>query len=209
LPYVIYHGRVERSRREEYTEATRRALLDSAAAAFVERGYADASLDDIARSARLTKGALYHHFSGKQDLFRAVFEEVEAEMIQEVLRAGEHEADQWRRLLAGIGAFLDVCTMPRYRRIALEEGPTALGWDRWREIDERYSLALVRTPLARLMRAGVLQERPVDLMARVVLAALTEAGMAVAVASDRQGARRDAEDLITSLLAGFRTVPAG
>ena len=198
-----------RSRREEYTEATRRALLDSAATAFVERGYAEASLNDIARSARLTKGALYHHFAGKQDLFRAVFEEVEAEMIQEVRRAGEHEPDQWRRLLAGIRSFLDACTTPRYRRIALEEGPAALGWDRWREIDERYSLALVRTPLARLMQAGVLQERPLDLMARVVLAALTEAGMAVAAASDRQAARHDAEELVTALLAGFRTASSG
>lgn len=197
-----------RSRREEYTEATRRALLDSAAAAFVERGYTEASLEDIARAARLTKGALYHHFSGKQDLFRAVFEEVEAEMIDGVRRAGEHEPDQWRRLLAGIRAFLDACTTPRYRRIALEEGPAALGWDRWREIDERYSLALVRTPLARLMRAGILQERPVDLVARVVLAALTEAGMAVAGAPDRQAARRDADELITALLTGFRTAQA-
>ena len=201
-------GPVTRSRRAEYTEATRRALLDSAATAFVERGYAEASLDDIAHGARLTKGALYHHFAGKQDLFRAVFEEVEAEMIREVRHAGEHESDQWRRLLAGVGAFLDACTTPRYRRIALEEGPAALGWDRWREIDERYSLALVRTPLARLMRAGILQERPVDLMARVVLAALTEAGMVIAAAADRQAARRDAEDLISALLAGFLTAAA-
>jgi len=199
---------VTRSRREEYTEATRRALLDSAAAAFVERGYVEASLDDIARGARVTKGALYHHFAGKQDLFRAVFEEVEAEMIRDVRSAGEDEPDQWRRLLAGIGAFLDACTRPRFRRIALEEGPGALGWDRWREIDERYSLVLVRVPLARLMRAGIIQVRPVDLMARVVLAALTEAGMAVAAATDREAARRDAEDLVTALLAGFRTPPS-
>jgi AcrR family transcriptional regulator len=197
-------GLVTGSRRDEYTEATRRALLDSAAAAFVERGYAEASLDDIARGARLTKGALYHHFAGKQELFRVVFEEVEAEMIRDVRRAGEDEPDTWRRLLAGIRAFLDVCTTPRFRRIALEEGPAALGWDRWREIDERYSLALVRAPLARLMRAGVLQQRPVDLLARVVLAALTEAGMAVAAAADRQAARREAEELVTALLEGFR-----
>jgi len=194
-----------RSRREEYTESTRRALLDSAAAAFVERGYAEASLDEIARSARLTKGALYHHFSGKQDLFRAVFEEVEAEMIAAVLRAGADEPDQWRRLLAGIRAFLDACTTPRYRRIALEEGPAGLGWNRWREIDHRYSLRLVRTPLDRLMSAGVLRPQPVDLMARAVLAPLTEAGMAVAAADDRDAARREAEDFVTALLSGFRT----
>lgn len=194
-----------RSRRDEYTEATRRALLDSAAAAFVEHGYARASLEEIARNARLTKGALYHHFAGKQDLFRAVFEEVEAEMIQEVLRAGSGEPDPWLRLLAGIRGFLDVCLTARFRRIALEEGPAALGWHRWREIDQRYSLALVRTPLARLMSAGVLRPQPVDLMARVVLAVLSEAGMAVAAAADRGAARREAEELITALLSGFRT----
>ena len=193
-----------RSRREDYTEATRRALLDSAAEAFVDRGFVDASLDEIARAARLTKGALYHHFAGKQDLFRAVFEEVEAEMIEAIRLAGAHESDPWRRMLAGIGAFLDVCLMPRYRRIALEEGPTALGWDLWRQIDEHYSLALVRAPLARLMRAGVLRPQPLDLMARVVLAALTEAGMAVAAAADRPAARREAETLLVELLTGFR-----
>jgi len=195
---------VARSRREDYTEATRRALLDSAAEAFVDRGFVDASLDEIARAARLTKGALYHHFAGKQDLFRAVFEEVEAEMIEAIRLAGAHESDPWRRMLAGIGAFLDVCLMPRYRRIALEEGPTALGWDLWRQIDEHYSLALVRAPLARLMRAGVLRPQPLDLMARVVLAALTEAGMAVAAAADRPAARREAETLLVELLTGFR-----
>ena len=80
--------------------------------------------------------------------FGGVFEEVEAEMIEAVVRAGADEPNQWRRLLAGIRAFLDACTTPRYRRIALEEGPAALGWNRWREIDHRYSLRLVRTPLA-------------------------------------------------------------
>jgi AcrR family transcriptional regulator len=195
---------VARSRREDYTEATRRALLDSAAEAFVDRGFADASLDEIARAARLTKGALYHHFAGKQDLFRAVFEEVEAEMIEAIRLAGAHESDPWRRLLRGIGAFLDACLTPRYRRIALEEGPTALGWDLWRQIDEHYALALVRAPLAHLMRVGVLRPQPLDLMARVLLAALTEAGMAVAAAPDRPAARLEAEALLVELLTGFR-----
>jgi AcrR family transcriptional regulator len=203
MKYTINFA-VARSRREDYTEATRRALLDSAAEAFVDRGFADASLDEIARAARLTKGALYHHFAGKQDLFRAVFEEVEAEMIEAIRLAGAHESDPWRRLLAGIGAFLDACLMPRYRRIALEEGPTALGWDLWRQIDEHYSLALVRAPLAHLMRVGVLRPQPLDLMARVLLAALIEAGMAVAAAPDRPAARREAEALLVELLTGFR-----
>jgi len=193
-----------RSRREEYTEATRRALLESAAEAFVDRGFSDTSLDDIARAARLTKGALYHHFAGKQDLFRAVFEEVEMEMIEAIRQAASEETDPWQQMLAGIGAFLDACLRPRYRRVALEEGPTALGWDQWRQIDEHYSLALVRAPLARLMRLGVLRPQPLDLTARVLLAALTEAGMAVAAAPDRPAARREAEALLVELLSGLR-----
>jgi AcrR family transcriptional regulator len=193
------------SRRAEYTEATKRALLDSAAAAFQERGFADASLDDIAHSARLTKGALYHHFASKQSLFQAVFEEVERELVEAIRRAGAGEPDPWRRLMAGIGAFLDACLEPRYRRIVLEEGPAALGWQGWREIDERYAMPLVRIPLARLMSAGVLRHHPPELLARVVLAALTEAGLAVAAAPDRPVARAQAQTLITELLSAFRT----
>src|SRR5207237_5538535 len=124
----------------------------------------------------LARGALYHPVGGKQGLFRGVVEEVEAEMIAAVRQAGAEERDPWRRMLGGIGAFLDACLTPRYRRIVLQEGPAALGWNRWREIDERYALALVRAPLARLMNAGVLRRQPVGLLARVVLAALTEAG---------------------------------
>jgi AcrR family transcriptional regulator len=198
-----------RSRREEYSEATRRALLDSAAGAFVDRGFSGASLDEIAASARVTKGALYHHFGSKRDLFQAVFEEVEAELIEEIRQASRKEADPWQTFLAGIRAFLGACLQLRYRRIALEEGPAALGWDLWREIDERYALALVRAPLARLMRLGVLRQQPVDLLARVILAALTEAGMAVAAAEDRDTARSEAEGLVVELLSGFRTDRAG
>ena len=170
----------------------------------MDRGFADASLDDIAGAARLTKGALYHHFAGKQDLFRAVFEEVEAEMIEAVRQAASEANDPWQQMLAGIGAFLDACLMQRYRRIVLEEGPAALGWDQWRQIDERYSLALVRAPLARLMRLGVLRPQPLNLLARVLLAALTEAGLAVSATPDRRAARREAEALLVELLTGLR-----
>jgi AcrR family transcriptional regulator len=185
-------------------EATRRALLDSAAEAFVARGFAEASLDDIAGAARLTKGALYHHFASKQGLFRAVFEEVEAELVEAVRDAWGDERDTWIRLVAGVGAFLDACLTPRYRRIALEEAPAALGWQRWRELDQEYARVLVRAPLARLMSTGVLARRPVDLLERILLGALTEAGMAIASAGDREAARRDAESLLVELLSALR-----
>ncbi|MBO0683711.1 MAG: TetR family transcriptional regulator [Candidatus Dormibacteraeota bacterium] len=193
------------SRRQEYTEATRRALLDSAAAAFVAKGYADTSVEDVARGARLTKGAVYHHFSGgKRELFRAVLEEVREELGASLRAAETAEPDPWRRLLAGVGAFLDACMTERYRRIALEEAPAALGWDFVRELDSEYARALFG-PLAGLIDAGVIRPEPVELLARVVLAAIGAAGRAVAGASDRKVARREAQALLEQLLSGLRT----
>ena len=194
------------SRRQEYTEATRRALLDSAAAAFVARGYADTSVDDVARGARLTKGAVYHHFGGgKRELFRAVLEEVRAELGVSILAAVEAEADPWRRLLAVFGAFLDACMTERYPRIALEEAPAALGWDSVREADAEYARGL-SLQLAALIDAGVIRPEPVDLLARVILAAVGEAGRVVADASDPDAARREADALLVQLLSGLRPV---
>ena len=191
-------------RRQEYTEATRRALLDSAAAAFVARGFAETSVDDIARGARLTKGAVYHHFGGgKRELFRAVYQEVREELRASLVAAEAAESDPWRRLIAGVGAFLDACMNERYRRIALEEAPAALGWDFVRELDAEYSQAL-RAPIAGLIDAGVIRPEPVELLARVLLVAVGEAGRAVAGASDREVARREAEALLEQLLSGLR-----
>jgi AcrR family transcriptional regulator len=192
------------SRRNEYTEATRRALLDSAAAAFVAQGYADASLDDIAHAARLTKGAVYHHFGGKRDLFRAVFDEARAELGASLRAAEAGEPDPWQRLRAGVRVFLEACLTERYRRIVLEEAPAALGGHLVREVDAETAQGL-RAPLTGLMVAGVIRPEPVDLLARVLLAAIGEAGRTVAAAPDGDAARRDAEALLSRLLAGLRT----
>ncbi|MBO0830341.1 MAG: TetR/AcrR family transcriptional regulator [Actinobacteria bacterium] len=194
------------SRRDEYTEATRRALLDSAAAAFTDKGYAATSLEDIARATRLTKGAVYHHFSSKQDLFRAVYDEVWTEFATSLRRAAEDAADPWQRLLAGIRVSLDACLTPRFRRIVLDEAPAALGWQTWRDIESQRA-QLLNQPLADLERAGIINPQPLDLMARVVLAMTGEAARAIADAPDPTTARRDAEALLTSLLAGLRTKP--
>jgi len=196
------------ARQAERREATQGAILAAALRLFGESGFASVSVDEIAAAAGVAKGAVYHHFPSKEALFEAVFERAAEQLQQRVHAGAAGSGDRLRAMAAGARAYFEACAQPPFERIILKDGPAVLGWDRWREIDERYSLALVRTPLARLMRAGVLRERPVDLMARVVLAMLTEAGMAVAAASDRQAARRDAEDLITCLLAGFRTAPS-
>ncbi len=197
-------GDVAVSRRDEYSEATRRGLLDSAAEAFARKGYADASLDEIARAARLTKGAVYHHFGGKRNLFLAVYDEVHGEFTTGMQRAAEQVTDPWESFLAGIRVFLDACLTTRFRRIALDEAPAALGWHAWREIEGQRARMLAE-PLAELMRAGILKPEPAVLLARVVQGMVGEAGRAIAEAPDQGAARRDAEALVMGLLASLRT----
>src|SRR3954451_3302010 len=125
------------SRRAEYSASTRRALVDVAEQLFTEQGYAATSLDAIVAAADVTKGALYHHYSGKQALFEAVFEATEEAAVQHITREIRKVKDPWERATVGVRAFMEVCQQPRFRRIVMQEGPVALGFDRFREADER------------------------------------------------------------------------
>jgi AcrR family transcriptional regulator len=193
-----------KSRREEYTEATRRALLDSAMALFEERGYAATSIEDVVRGARVTRGALYHHFRSKQELFEAVYEELERDIVDRIGASLGSHPDPWSQALAGIDVYLDACTEPRYQRIVLAEGPAALGYEHWRELNEHHSMGLVRAMLELLMDSGDIRRQPVELPARVLFSALAETGLAVAAAADRAEARRQAGELTRRLLESLR-----
>lgn len=198
-----------KSRRQEHTEATRWALLESAEALFVERGYAGTSVEDVVRAARLTSGALYHHFRGKRELFEAVFDDVEAAAIARVgdvaLGAGSPAAV----LDAGLEVFLDLCLEPRFRRIVVQEGPVALGWDRWRELEARSSLGLLQVVLDGLAAEGGLRVASTELLARTLFGALLEAGLAVGTAEDPVAARADAGEVLRALVSGTLARPSG
>src|SRR4051794_36544351 len=111
------------SRRQQYSASTKRALVDVAEELFTQHGYAATSLDAIVAGAQVTKGALYHHFSGKQALFEAVFERVESDAARAIQQALEGRPDPWEKATAGLRAFLQVVREPRYRRIVIQEGP--------------------------------------------------------------------------------------
>ncbi|NBM17948.1 TetR/AcrR family transcriptional regulator [Streptomyces sp. GC420] len=193
-------------RREQYAESTRRALLDTGLGLFTERGYANVSAEELVRAAGLSRGALYHHFErGKQGLFVAVFEELEVRASRRVRDAMAGESDPWRRALAGVEAFLAICTDPDYREIVLLQGPIALGWQRWRELDQRHLHGQLRAGLAALRDLGLVQDHPTDLMAAAVYGALTEISVAIATADDPARARERAGLLVRSLLEGLRT----
>ncbi len=139
---------------QQYSASTKRALVDVAEELFTEHGYAATSLDAIVAGARVTKGALYHHFSGKQALFEAVFERVETDAAETIQKALKGQRDPWEKALAGLRAFLEVVQEPRYRRIVIQEGPAVLGYERYREQEERSTFAIVLDIVRSVLGAG-------------------------------------------------------
>ena len=193
-----------KDRKAERSAQTRRLLLDVARRLFAEHGYAGTATEQVVQQAGVTRGALYYHFRNKQDLFRAVVEDLQEELMQRLLAAAAAEADPWQRLRAGMHAFLDACREPAIRRIVLLDAPSVLGWAAWREIDARYGFGLLRAVLQGLMDAGLLEPQPVEPLAHVLLGALSEAGMVIAQADDVEAARDAVGASLDRLVRGLR-----
>jgi AcrR family transcriptional regulator len=192
------------SRKAEQSDATRSTLLSVARGLFTEHGYATTSTNEIADRAGVTRGALYHHFAAKDDLFRAVFEQLEAEIAEQVARAALAGSDPLEQLRLGCRAFLDACLDPAVQRIVLLEGPGVLGWDTWQEIEERYGYGLVATGVEAAITAGMFEQQPVEPLAHVLFGALAQAGLVVARADDPGAARTQMEAATDRLLDGLR-----
>jgi AcrR family transcriptional regulator len=192
------------SRKAEQSDATRSALLVAARRLFTDHGYAATSTNEIVERAGVTRGALYHHFPAKYDLFRAVFEQLEAELVDQVARVALAGSDALEQLRLGCGAFLDICLDPAVQRIVIVEGPAVLGWERWHEIEERYGHGLVVAGVAAAVDAGLVERQPVEPLANVLFGALAQAGMVVARSDDPGAARTDMETAMDRLLDGLR-----
>lgn len=189
------------SRRRAQADSTRARLVTIARRHFAERGYADASTVTILADAGLARGGLYHHFPDKRALFRAVFERVEEDLVDEVVRAAyaEPAAPLPERLPRGVRAFLAAAARPEVQRIVLTDAPAVLGQRAWRELDDRYGLRLIRRVLRQGVAEGVLPERPVRPTARLLLAALNEAASVVAQADDPAAAIDEMTDAVLAL----------
>jgi AcrR family transcriptional regulator len=201
-------AQVHRGRQAERSEATRKALVDVGRKLFAKRGYADVGTEEIVRRAGVTRGALYHHFSGKEDLFRAVAEQVEEETTRRSAEAALAHQDPWDQQNAGWNAFLDACLDPSVQRIILLDAPSVLGPKVWREIASKYGLALVQFSLQSLVDAGLIEQQPVDPLAHLVIGALSEAAVVIAQAEDTEAARVEMGAALERLMAGLR-VDAG
>ena len=190
--------------RPDRGEATRDALLAAARALFTERGYAEVGTEEVVRRAGVTRGALYHYFRDKQDLFRAVFEQTEAEIMQTIIARVEGLTDPMEELAVGVSAFLDACGDPTLMRIGLRDAPGVLGWEEWREIGNRHGLGLVTGALGWAMDEGQIARADVRTLGHLLLAALAEASLLIASADDPGAAREEVERTLMMLLDGLR-----
>jgi AcrR family transcriptional regulator len=192
-----------KSKKVQQGEMTRHALLDAARTLFGERGYAATSLDEVAQAAKVTKGALYHHFEGKQELFGAVYEQVKREVSERAATAFL-EPDPWLDLCAGCQAMLDAHLDPLVQRIVLQDAQAVLDADTIRRVDTRYGAVVLRGALRRAIRAGVIRALPLKTLALMLTGAILEGCMAIADSEDPIRARDEAGDVLTSILEGLR-----
>ncbi len=192
----------------ERTAQTRAALIASARRLFGSEGFAEVGAERVARAAGMTRGALYHQFTDKADLFAAVLDQVEAEIAQRVANSvvGLDPNDTAGMLLAGANAWLDASSEPELQRIVLLDGPSVLGWDRWREICLRHTVGLIAALLQDGIDRGSLPAQPVQALTHVLVGAVDEAALYIAQAEDPATARADM-DLVLRRLTLALTAP--
>ncbi|MBV8159634.1 MAG: TetR/AcrR family transcriptional regulator, partial [Acidimicrobiia bacterium] len=170
---------------------------------FTERGYAGVGTEEIVQRAGVTRGALYHHFAGKAELFRAVYERLEQRVVARVEEAVAGLTDPLAVLQRGADAFLDACLEPAVQRVVLLEGPAVLGWKTWHQIDMAYGLGLVTAVLEVAVQTGAIAPAPVEPLAHILLGGLNEGAMLMAGSPDPEDARRRTGEALRLVIDGL------
>jgi AcrR family transcriptional regulator len=198
-----------RRSQQDRSSSTRSALETAARELFAERGYQAVPADEIVKAAGVSRGALYHHYGDKQGLFRAVFENVERELTEEISTAQAGAPDVMSGALTALGGYFDACERPEVRQIVLVAGPAVLGLRTWHEIEAKYGLGLVIEAFEQAIEQGVIAPQPVEMLARLVLSAMAEAALLIADAEDPVRARAEAEQALGTWLAGLVSTGSG
>jgi len=193
-----------KSRQAENSAATRSALLKVARKLFAGRGYTETATEEVVRRARVTRGALYHHFKDKQDLFKAVLHEEQLKLAAISTEAAAKAPDPWRALMAASNAFLEACLEPAVQQIVLIDAPAVLGAQGWRESDESYYLAGTKGAIQASIDAGLIARQPVDPLAHMIMGSLNEAALLIAHAKDKETARREVSEVADRMWNGLR-----
>jgi AcrR family transcriptional regulator len=192
-----------KDKREAQGDATRLALLTAARAMFGENGYGATSIEEVAAQAGVTKGAVYHHFGGKANLFQAVYEEVMREVSDRVVSVFL-DPDHWRAVTEGCQLMIDAQLDPAVRRIALHDARSVLSWDVVHLVESRYGAVGIRGALRKAMHGGVIEAQPLRPLALLLAGAISEACFYVADSDDPIVAREEVGRLIVRILEGLR-----
>jgi AcrR family transcriptional regulator len=189
----------------ERTAATRAVLITAARELFATKGFGEVSTQAIADAAGVTRGALYHQFADKTELFAAVYEDLEAELVAEISAriAADLPNGTVEAMRLGARLFLDLCTAPQVQQIALIDAPSVLGWERWRAVGSKYGLGVIEAMLTQGVAEGSIPEQPVRAGAHVLLGALDEAALYVSRAGDPERAREDMYAVCDRMIDGI------
>jgi AcrR family transcriptional regulator len=198
---------VNRRTQADRSAATRAALVNAARPLFAQQGFAAVGTEAIVRAAGVTRGALYHQFADKTELFAAVVEAVEQDVMAQIMRQLGAEAagdpDPLDELVRGASAWLDACAEPSVQQILLLDAPAVLGWERYREIGTRYSVGVVEAVLTEAVRIGRIADQPVSPLAHIIVGALDEGALMIARADDQATAREQVRDALEQLISGL------
>jgi len=186
------------------TAETIRKLIEVARTHFTDYGYADAALESIVQGANLTRGAVYHHFRSKKELFRIVLEDVQREVAGRVEQEAATSEDAWQQLILGCRAFVMAAVEERNRRILLIDGPAILGWDVWREMDRNHSMRLLREQLGMMQDQGYFRTVPLDALTHFISGGLNETALRLANESLQPNALEETMKVLSVLLEGLR-----
>jgi AcrR family transcriptional regulator len=189
----------------EQGKVTRRTLLDTARRLFADEGYEHVSAEHLVATAGVTRGALYHHFDDKKDLFRTVVVEMEADLDRRITEAALAADTAWGAMEAGTRALLEACQEPDVARLVMLDGPAVLGWDAWDDIDADFAIKQVSLGLQVLVVEQEIDDQPIEPLARMIVALLNGAARAVAQSDDPAATVDEVLPAVLLLLSGLRT----
>lgn len=189
------------NRREESALATRQLLIDEAANLFSGQGYANTSLSKIAANVGATKGALYHHFSNKKELYAICYEQ-QAARVAAVIKSVKATSDPWQDTLAQCRAFLDCATMPELKAVPIQEAITVLGWQQWRALDTAHTMGELEHSLMRLHKAGLLGNYDIKLLASSIFSMMVNTMMTLTTSQDKTATKAELMHQFEALLSG-------
>jgi len=188
-------------------KATVTKIIRVAGRLFSKKGYAKTSVEDIVRKVGVTRGAVYHHFSGKDAIFLAVFEDAQSGIQDRILDEIRSVRDPWQRLTKGNYAFLKACADPKFQQIVAIDAPSALGWETWRRVDAQYSTKLLMDILEQLRDAEVIKPLPIEALTQIIAGASNNAAIWIAQSQDTKRALEEAQSIMEVLLRSLLKKP--